>query len=268
MHVVSNKATAIIPKTHSFSVCKPITMPTTEDGKVLPLTLWGAPTSSSTNRIRVALALKKIPFVLKDPGSPAVMASEEYRKQQHPLNQMPILEVNGVKLRQSVAILEYLEETFTEVKLLPEDPVKRARIREVVEIINSFVQPTQNSGILKVIAEHDKELAVFLPAVFPNPDTGELAPYSGGDANLFPQRFIHKGFRAIESLLAQNSEKFCFGDEPTLAECFLVPQILGAKRVKIADVKSTYPNLYRIYENVIGIEEVKATLSDILTLFG
>lgn len=229
----------------------------------MPLTLWGSSLSSSTNRIRLALALKKVPYTLMSPGAPEQMASEEYRKSTNPLNQMPTLQIGETtKICQSVAILEYLEEAYPEVKLMPDDILTKAKMREVVEIVNSFIQPMQSTGPVKDMAKTDKALAAFLPAVFPDPKTGTIMEWNEGDPGLLPQKYMHRGFSAIEGILTTTSGKFCFGDSPTLADCFLVPQLINAKRYKLEIEK--YPMITKVYQNILAEKVLEEVLSDTL----
>lgn len=140
------------------------------------------------------------------------------------LGQIPILQVNDIKLRQTVAIMEYLEEVYPEPKLLPDDANERARVREVVEIVNSYIQPMQNKLTVEKIAEMDCELAEWLPkAVKAHVDgtahgKDEVAPI------LWPHWWIIKGFESIEGLIDSEPSSFCFGNHVTLADCSLVPQ--------------------------------------------
>jgi len=169
------------------------------------LTLLGAPGSSSTNRLRIALAVKGLPYKFEkvDMGTNE-SRSEEYRQTMNRLGQIPILQVGAIKLRQTVAQLEFLEEVYPQPPLLPEDPIERARVREIVEIVNSFIQPMQNKLTVEKIAEMDSELAEWLPRAVKahvNPDGGsgheedEVAPI------LWPHWWIIKGFDSIEGLI-------------------------------------------------------------------
>lgn len=229
------------------------------------LTLIGAPGSSTTNRLRIALAVKGLPykFVTIDMGSNE-SRSESYRKTMNSLGQIPILQVgnNNVKLRQSVAILEYLEEAYPEPALLPQDVIQRARVREVVEIVNSFIQPMQNKLTVEKIAEMDPELAEWLPKVVKahvdgtNHGQEEVAPI------LWPHWWILKGFDSIEGLIDDSDDGFCFGSQLTLADCALVPQVIGAKKYQVD--MTPFPKICRVYDTVVNLESVKKGLADVL----
>ena len=234
-------------------------------GATTGLTLFGFHGSSTTNRIRIALAVKNIPYtfqVVDLAGNE--QRTELYHKNMNALEQIPILKVEGqnVLLRQSVAIMEYLEDAYPETqKLLPDDPVQRARIREVVEIVNSFIQPMQNKYTVEMIAEMDKELADWLPKAFKAHITGgghepkEKAPI------LWPQKWIMKGLEAVEGLIDDDST-FCFGNTLTLADCALVPQVIGAKKY-LVDM-TPYPKVTKVHDNVLTLDVIKEGMADVL----
>ncbi|KAF7241702.1 hypothetical protein EG68_10590 [Paragonimus skrjabini miyazakii] len=109
--------------------------------------------SSASYRVRIALALKGIEYeyrpinMLAEPGD---QYSEEYRKL-NPKCELPALQIDNVTLTQSLPIIEYLEETRPSMgfSLLPKDPVKRAIVRKLSEIINSGIQPLQNLSVMR-----------------------------------------------------------------------------------------------------------------------
>src|SRR5437773_93893 len=108
--------------------------------------------SSSSWRVRWALAFKGVPFrsVMID-----LRAGEQHRPEhraRNPLGYVPTLEIDGRTLGESVAILEYLEERFPDPPLYPRDPWLRARVRQVVELVNSGVQPLQNLLVLQRVS--------------------------------------------------------------------------------------------------------------------
>lgn len=100
--------------------------------------------------------------------------------------------------------MHYLEETRPQRPLLPQDVHKRAKVREICEVIASGVQPLQNLIVLIHVGEEKKK---------------EWA-----------QHWITRGFRAIEKLLSTSAGKFCVGDEISMADCCLVPQVFNARR--------------------------------------
>jgi maleylacetoacetate isomerase len=120
-----------------------------------------------------------------------------------------------------LAIIEYLDETRPQGhRLLPVDPIKRAQARLIAEIVNSGMQPYQNLTVINRISE-DK-LTAWL------------------------DYYLHKGFNAIEEALKETSGRYCVGDEPSIADMCLVPQVFGAVHRFKLDM-SKYPITMRIY---------------------
>ncbi|XP_017074616.2 probable maleylacetoacetate isomerase 1 [Drosophila eugracilis] len=181
--------------------------------------------SSCSWRVRIALAIKKIEYEIK-PTSLLKTASdhaytEEYRAV-NPMQKVPSLKIDGHTLCDSVAIMHYLDETRPQPSILPQDPVKRAKVREIVELIGSSIQPLQNSAVLNHV---------------------------GKDNSLeWAQHWINRGFQGLEKILSQSAGKFCVGDELTMADICLVPQVGNARRYK-ADL-SPYPTIVRLDEEL------------------
>ena len=163
--------------------------------------MFGYFRSSASFRVRIALAFKKIPFkyiavhLLKGDQK-----SGDFHKI-NPTGLVPALWIDGHLLPESMAIVEYLEETRKDSRsLLPTDPLKRAKVREVCEHINSGMQPLIN---LRVLGEVDK---------------------LHGDKIAWAKHWITVGLESLEKILAHSAGKYCVGDEVTLADAFLVPQ--------------------------------------------
>jgi maleylacetoacetate isomerase len=141
---------------------------------------------------------------------------------------LPVLEDGLLKLTQSVAIIEYLEEAFPSPPLLPGDAVAKARIRALALDIVCEIQPLNNLRVLQYLKT---QLAL---------DEEECARWS--------REWIHRGLSSVEAQLSRGeAADFCFGDFPTLADCCLVPQVFNALRIKCG--LERYPNIRRIYEN-------------------
>lgn len=198
--------------------------------------LYGYWRSSSSWRVRIALEWKCVAYenhpvhLVRDGGE---QHKDDYRAK-NPLEQVPLLELEGgagpVRLTQSVAIIEYLEERFPKPPLLPEQAELRARAREVTEIINSGIQPFQNTGTLN-----------------------ELRARGVGDGKAWAAHFITKGLDALEARLAPTAGKYCIDDAVSLADIFLVPQLYSARRFGV-DL-DPYPTLCRIEK---ACEELEA----------
>ena len=191
--------------------------------------LWGYWRSSCTYRVRIALNLKKVK--VEEMGIVNLLKGENKDFEENPMKQVPLLRIDGVKLTQSVSIIEYLEETRSDqgIPLLPKDPKDRAYVRKLVEIINSGIQPIQNMGILKAIQE------------------------LGGDKMKWGREAIEKGFTAYETELLNVPDRkdtdFSYGAQITMADVFLIPQIYNAKRFSV-DL-SKFPTILNVEANLL-----------------
>ncbi len=168
--------------------------------------------SSSSWRVRIGLGLKGLPFEL----APVNLLTGEQDRPEHlarnPMHHVPVLEVVeggrvALRLVQSVAILEWLEEVHSLPPLLPREPAARARVRALVEHVNSSIQPYQNAAPLR-----------WLRAQAPGLDKDWV------------HTWLRRGLDGLEAAVADGAGRFCHGDTPTLADCFLVPQLGGARR--------------------------------------
>ena len=168
--------------------------------------------SSAAYRVRIALNLKGLEaeraFVHLRRGE----QFEEAYLRLNPQGVVPTLIDGEVVIGQSLAILEYLEETRPLPPLLPADPVGRARVRQLALIVACEVHPLNN---LKVLTYLKDELGAAEEAV-----------------NTWYRHWVAKGLDAIEALLegGQEGGAFCHGERPTLADVFLVPQVYNARR--------------------------------------
>jgi maleylpyruvate isomerase len=186
--------------------------------------LYGYFRSSSAWRVRIALAYKNIAF---EHAFVRLRQGEQRRPeftQLSPLSQVPVLEVvQGEEHRlitQSIAILEYLEETHPYPPMLPADPALRARVRELTELVNSGIQPLQNLGLQEELRAR------------------------GVDDTPITRKFIENGLRALEQLAKSSGGRFLVGDQITFADACLIPQMTVARRYGV-DVES-FPLLHRV----------------------
>ena len=141
------------------------------------------------------------------------------------------------------AIVEYLEETRREPHpLLPADPVARARVREVCCLVSNDVQPVGNLRVLN-------KVATIVP--------GDAAA-KGAAKGEWARHWIGAGFAGLEALLSRPgyAGRYCVGDEVTLADAFLVPQVYNAVRRKV-DL-AAFPTIARVYEALLALPEVAA----------
>ncbi|ESO91951.1 hypothetical protein LOTGIDRAFT_121608 [Lottia gigantea] len=188
--------------------------------------------SSCSWRVRIALNIKGIEYEYKAVhllNNGGEQRSEDYSSK-NPMQQVPSLETsNGDVLTQSLPIMEYLEEQYPSPSLLPKDSIQRAQIRALAEMINSGIQPLQNLTVLQYLKEDQK------------------AEWS--------KHWIHNGFVALEKTLEKTSGKYCFGDNITLVDCCLPPQVFNANRFKVD--MAEFPVISRINEDLGKIEAFK-----------
>ncbi|XP_077123632.1 maleylacetoacetate isomerase isoform X2 [Ranitomeya variabilis] len=183
--------------------------------------------SSCSWRVRIALALKGIEYdlrpvnLIQDGGQ---QRTDEY-KRVNPMQQVPALRIDGVTLSQSLAIIEYLEETRPLPPLLPGDPLKRAQCRMISDHIASGIQPVQNLDVLQRVGDKKLEWA---------------------------QHYITRGFQALELLLQDTAGHYCVGDEVTMADLCLVPQVANADRFHVD--MTPYPTISRINQALLQLE--------------
>lgn len=142
---------------------------------------------------------------------------------------------DGTKLTQSLAIIEWLDEKYRDPPLLPRDGIERAFCRSIALTVACDIHPLNNTRVMKYL-EHE----------FHAPPM---------ERETWTRHWIDEGFRAIEALLANNTSTgiYCEGDEPTLADVFLVPQVYNAKRWSVD--MSPYPIISRINASCLSLEE-------------
>jgi maleylacetoacetate isomerase len=204
--------------------------------------LYGYFRSSAAFRVRIALNLKGLqyetaPIHLRrnDQASPA------YREV-NPQGLVPALEIDGHTLIQSLAIIEYLDDTYPEPPLLPSAPADRARVRALAEIVACDIHPINNLRVLRYLA-HSHGL-------------GE------DDIGAWYNHWIGAGFQALEALLAadRRTGAFCHGDRPGLADASLVPQVVNAERYRLD--MTPYPTIARIFESSMRLPPFQAAHPD------
>lgn len=178
----------------------------------MKLVLHGYFRSGTTYRVRLALNWKglkyqTVPVNLVDGGQRAA----DYLAR-NPQGLVPALEADGRILTQSPAIIEWIEETWPGRPLLPDDPFERARVRAFAAAIGCDIHPIQNLRVMKKLrADHGADQ-----------DT----------ATAWARHWIETGFTALEEMAAHTGGQggFIFGDGPSLAEIYLLPQMFNARR--------------------------------------
>lgn len=192
-------------------------------------TLYSYFRSSAAFRVRIALNLKgltadmRFVHLLKDGGQ---QHADAYNKV-NPQGIVPTLITQGQAIGQSLAIIEYLEETVPQPPLLPASALARARVRQMALLIACDIHPLNNLRVQKEL----KQLGV---------DEGARQDWQ--------RHWIEEGFRALEVLLAEDPARgeFCYGNAPTLADICLIPQMTNARRVNL-DL-AAFPALLRVEE--------------------
>ncbi|QYJ95194.1 maleylacetoacetate isomerase [Shewanella spartinae] len=192
--------------------------------------------SSAAYRVRIALNLKGLDaelesvHLVKDGG-------EQHLPEYAALNPQELVPTliegdNEFVLSQSLAIIEYLDEQYGGVMMLPKDPKARAEVRAMALSIACEVHPLNNLKVLQYLT-----------------NTLELDE----DAkNAWYHHWIHQGFGAFEKQLEKHAGTYCYGDEVTLADLCLIPQVYNANRFKV-DL-GAYPNIRRIWDNCHKLE--------------
>ncbi len=192
--------------------------------------------SSAASRVRIALNLKRLAYdsvpvhLLRAGGG---QRQPDYLAL-NPAGLVPTLEDDGAVLAQSLAIIEYLEETRPAVALLPGPALERARVRAIAQAIACDIHPLNNLRVLKYLKH---ELGV--------PEERKNAWY---------RHWVDVGLAAVEAMLANDPRTgaFCHGDTPTLADCCLVPQVFNARRFD-CDL-TALPTVLRIVERCEALE--------------
>jgi maleylpyruvate isomerase len=200
------------------------------------LKLYSFHASSTSYRTRVVLNCKQIPYeyvpVRLDKGEHLTEAYGDI----NPMRGVPTLVTdNGVRLYQSSAIIEYLEEAWPEPAMLPKDKVARAHVRALAAIVGSDMHPVNNLRIRNYLRDSCKQ----------DPD----------GVNAWIQHWNHAGFQAIEAMLRADEGRepgFCYGATPTIADACLVSQVFSAVRFK-TDM-SVYPLVRAVVEHCNKLE--------------
>ena len=175
------------------------------------------------------LEVEQVPIHLVKNGGE--QHSQDYKKL-NPLCQVPTLEMDGLLLTQSVAIMEYIHDIHPEAQILPEDPAMKAKVRMITEMICSGIQPIQN---LSVMQKHSG-------------DQAERMAWS--------KYWITTGFRALEAVLEKTAGECCVGDKVTMADCCIVPQVFNAARFSVD--MSQFPIIQKLNESLSSRPEFMA----------
>jgi maleylacetoacetate isomerase/maleylpyruvate isomerase len=189
--------------------------------------------SSAAFRVRIALNLKGLTY---EPAFVHLAKGEHLQPAYQAVNPqglLPALEIDGALLAQSIAIMEYLEETRPRPALLPADALGRARARSLSLIVACEIHPLNNPRVLKYVKDTLK--------------------HGQEEIDAWYRHWIADGLRKLEAELAKPwTGRYCHGDAPTMADCCLVPQIFNAKRFQ-CDL-APYPAVMRVFNACMQLD--------------
>ncbi|MCW8469819.1 maleylacetoacetate isomerase [Fluoribacter gormanii] len=201
--------------------------------------------STACYRVRIALNLKNIPYEqvnihLVNHGGE--QHSAEY-KAVNPQELVPSLEINGQAISQSLAIIDYLDETYPKPALLPQNPWDKATVRSLALIVACDMHPLNNLRVLNRLKEQ-----------FQASETQVTEWY---------HHWLKAGFDALEAKLShiKRSQPFCFGDAVTLADLCLIPQVYNAHRFHFA--MDNYPLINEINAHCLALEPFQKAVPEV-----
>jgi maleylacetoacetate isomerase len=193
--------------------------------------------SSASYRVRIALALKGLDYDYK----PVSLVKNEHLAESYASvsasRLVPLLKDGEHVVTQSLAIIEYLDETHPEPPLLPADALGRARVRSLALDIACEIHPVNNLRVLRYLV-------------------GPLK-VSEEDKNRWYNHWVETGLQVVEQRLAASQTRYCHGDTPTMADCVLVPQIFNARRF---DARLDHvPNVLRVFDACMQLDAFSKT---------
>jgi maleylacetoacetate isomerase/maleylpyruvate isomerase len=197
--------------------------------------------SSAAFRVRIALNLKGLAYE----SSFVHLAKGEHRKPEYsgvyPQGLLPTLVDDGNALSQSLAIMEYLDETNPEPALLPKDALGRARVRSLSLLVACEIHPLNNLRVLQYLKRH----------------LGQ----NEEQINTWYRHWVADGLLKLEADLSRaGTGQFCHGERPTMADCCLVPQIYNAKRYN-SDL-TPFPTVMRVFDACMKLEAFERAQPD------
>lgn len=196
--------------------------------------------SSAAYRVRIGLNLKGVDY---DSRQVNLLDSEQKGDAYRALNPqglVPMLEVDGQRITQSLAILVFLDQAYPEPRLMPADPFDGAHVRAMAMTIACDIHPLNNLRVLKYLS-------------------GPLG-LDQAQRDAWYAHWISEGFAALEALAAPRAGDFLFGDTPSLADVCLVPQMFNARRFNVP--VDAYPTLLRADANAAALEPFAAAHPD------
>ncbi len=183
--------------------------------------------SSAAYRVRIALNLKGVDYESRPVNlADGAQRSDDYRAV-NPQGLVPMLEIDGQRLTQSLSIIMYLATRFPEPPLLPADAAEAAHVRAMALLIACDIHPLNNLRVLKYLKS-------------------ELG-HAQDEVDRWYVHWITEGLSALEAMAAPRAGHYLYGDSPTIADVCLVPQLYNARRFNVP--LDDYPNLLRADEN-------------------
>jgi maleylacetoacetate isomerase len=193
--------------------------------------------SSASYRVRIALALKGLTYDYK---AVHLAKNEQFNESYAAVSAsrlVPVLHDGDLTLSQSLAIIEYLDETHPQPPLLPTAPAQRARVRALAYDIACEIHPLNNLRVLRYLVRDMK--------------------LSEDDKNRWYRHWVETGLEVVERQLLTQPARFCHGDMPTLADCTLVPQIFNARRYSCN--LDHVPQVMRVFDNCMQLDAFEKT---------
>ncbi len=194
--------------------------------------------SSASYRVRIALALKRLDYEYKPVH---LVQNEQFNESYAAVSAsrlVPTLVDGDQVITQSLAIVEYLDETHPEPPLLPKDPAGRARVRALAYDIACEIHPLDNLRVLRYLVRDMK--------------------LSEDDKNRWYRHWVETGLETVERQLADaRTGRFCHGDAPTLADITLVPQVFNAQRFECR--LDHVPTVMRVFEACMALPAFDGT---------
>jgi maleylacetoacetate isomerase len=193
--------------------------------------------SSASYRVRIALALKGLAFDYK---AVHIAKNEQFAESYAAVSAarlVPLLRDGEQVITQSLAIIEYLDETHPQPPLLPADAAGRARVRALALDVACEIHPLNNLRVLRYLVQSLK--------------------VSEEDKDRWYRHWVETGLEAVERQLAGQPGRSCHGDSPTLADCVLVPQIFNAQRFHCRT--EHVPHVMRVFEACMRLDAFEKT---------
>jgi maleylacetoacetate isomerase len=201
-----------------------------------PVRLYSYWRSSAAYRVRLGLAYKGVQAQIEPVDLPAGAHRQPSFQALNPDGLVPLLEIDGLRLSQSMAILEYLEETRPQPALLPADPVGRARVRALAQWIACEIHPLNNLRTLQYLSK-----TLGLPAE---------------QRSDWYAHWVRQGLARFEQHLHEPATgRYCHGDVPSMADCLLMPQVFNARIMKV-DIGDLH-QIARVEANLLQLDWVR-----------